>query len=124
MVRFENLLNRLCNIWRSTATSTDSFGDRVPVYTVVYSNVKCRREGSKATDNVPLTIGQGDQLRSQQVFFFLPFQDLHFRDRIELLEGPDGPQPEDGMWEILAIDSLDTRFTTHHKEVEAHRIFV
>lgn len=123
MVRFSSLLNRKCNIWRSQSSSADSFNERVVSYTKVYEDIPTRREGSKATDNVPLSIGQGDQLRSQQVFFFLPTQDLHFRDRIELLAGP-APQPEDGFWEILAIDSLDTMVTTHHKEVEAHRIFI
>lgn len=121
---YERLLNRTCHIWRSDATAVDSFGERVAVYTRIYSDVKCRRESSKATDNVPLTIGQGDQLRAQQVFFFLPTQDLHFRDRIELVEAATGPQPEDGFWEILAIDSLDTASRIHHIEVEAHRIFV
>lgn len=123
MVTFASLLNRRCNIWRNQVTTTDDFNERQSNLTKVSSNVPTRREGSKATDNVPLTIGSGDQLRSQQVFFFNPDVELHFRDVIELLPGAT-PQPEDGFWEILAIDSLDTFSRVHHIEVEAHRIFV
>lgn len=122
-MNFEALLDRRCNILRSSVTGRDAFNEREESYEIVYSNVKCRREPSEATDNVTLNIGDGEQLRYQEIFWFLPTQDITSFDQIELLpRAGDPPITENTTYKVLAVDSLDMVNKVHHKQVEATKV--
>lgn len=123
MVRFADLLDRRCNILRRVTTGRDVFNDREEEFEVLYSNVPCRREPSEATDNVALNIGGGEQLRFQEIFWFLPSQDIEVFDQIQLLPRSGDPQMvEITTYNVLASDALDMVNRVHHKQVEATKV--
>lgn len=124
-MNFEDVLDRRCNILRASGSARDEFNERDQDYTVVYSNVRCRREPSEATDNVTLNIGDGQQLRYQEIFWFLPTQDITSFDQIQLLPRTGDPTiTENTTYQVLAVDSLDMINHVHHKQVEATKILL
>ena len=119
-MKFEDVLDRRCNLLSPSSSGYDAMGEPILTYPVAYANVKCRREPSEATDNVRLVIGDGEQLRTQEVFWFLPDQAIDRTMRIELLPRTGDPSiPETTTWEILEVSSLDMIGRVHHKVVEA-----
>lgn len=125
MVQFANLLDRTCSIYRRTLSGRDIFNDRDESFEIVYSNVPCRRQPSEATDNIPLNIGDGEQLRIQQIFWFLPDQDIDIHDELFLNDRSDNTtlQETGERFKVLAVDGYDMVNRVHHKRVEASKIF-